>query len=322
MPSPIRVDLLLYPGCMPAGLFAFADLLHAANRRVGVPLFETRYVGLEPGTVTCAHTIPLEASAALDIADTDALLVPGFWAESASQVAEAVAQNSEVVGALASGTGQCALWSYCTGVCLLAASGRLDGQAATVTWWLADAMSRHHPAVDWRTEQNCVFNDSTATASGVHGYLPIGRRIIERRVDTTVFNDLINLMVLPRPAQPHSAFRAMSIIEQPHGLLRRLQAVVERLSANQVTIQRLAAALGTSARTLARRVSDETGLAPADYARRVKLNQVSERLIFTTKPVTTISAELGFSSESNLTRAFKRVTGLTPLAYRQTFGRS
>ncbi|WP_435103554.1 GlxA family transcriptional regulator [Arhodomonas sp. AD133] len=318
----MRIGLLLYPGCMPAGLFAFADLLHATNRRVGARLFETRYVGLEPGTVTCAHAVPLEISSTLEAADTDAVLVPGFWAESASQVAETVAENAGLIEALASRTGGGALWSYCTGVCLLAASGRLDGRTATVTWWLADAMLRDHPTVDWRTERDCVFDAESATASGVHGYLPIGRTVIERRVNPTVFHDLINLMVLPRPVQPHSAFRAMSIIEQPHGLLRQLHAVVEGLAAERVTVQRLAAALGTSTRTLARRVSDETGLTPADYARRVKLNQVSERLILTTKPVTTISAELGFSSESNLTRAFKRVTGLTPLAYRQTFGRT
>ena len=30
---PLRLALLLYPGCMPAGLFATADLARAANLR-------------------------------------------------------------------------------------------------------------------------------------------------------------------------------------------------------------------------------------------------------------------------------------------------
>ena len=60
----------------------------------------------------------------------------------------------------------------------------------------------------------------------------------------------------------------------------------------------------------------------AAYARRVKLNQVSDRLILTSLPVTSIAAELGFSSESNLRRMFKELTGLTPADYRRQFGRT
>ncbi|MGT2428341.1 helix-turn-helix domain-containing protein [Cupriavidus basilensis] len=59
----------------------------------------------------------------------------------------------------------------------------------------------------------------------------------------------------------------------------------------------------------------------AAYARCIKLNQVSDRLIHTTSPVSVLSAELGFSSDSNMRRMFKELTSLTPLEYRQRFAR-
>lgn len=62
----MRIGLLLYPGCMPAGLFAFADLLHAASRRAGRPMFETVYVGLSGDTVDCAHGLRLPVHARLE----------------------------------------------------------------------------------------------------------------------------------------------------------------------------------------------------------------------------------------------------------------
>ncbi|WP_234035874.1 helix-turn-helix domain-containing protein [Ectopseudomonas mendocina] len=59
----------------------------------------------------------------------------------------------------------------------------------------------------------------------------------------------------------------------------------------------------------------------ASYARRIKLYQLSERLAMTSSPLSTLSAELGFSSAANLRRMFKALTGLTPAQYRQQYGR-
>src|SRR5690349_6031067 len=99
--TPMRIGLLLYPGCMPAGLFAFADLLHAANRRAGKPLFETVYVAQVDGPVDCAHGLQLPVGARLEAAELDALLVPGFWTESAAQVEAALTDNAGLVAAIA-----------------------------------------------------------------------------------------------------------------------------------------------------------------------------------------------------------------------------
>jgi len=321
MSSPLRIGLLLFPGCMPAGLLAFADLLHAANRRAGRPLFETVYTALRSGPTRCAHDLVLNAQQALGGGRLDAVLIPGFWAESSAQVEQTLAASTELLATLARLGKHCQLWSYCVGVSLLAASGRLDRQPATVTWWLVELLRKRHPNVRWQSEQSCIFNARTATASGVSGYLPIAQSLIERHVSPAVLRDLTQLMVLPRPVLSHDAFQAMSLIEQPSALLRQLHLLVERLPAEQIRIVALARALGLSERTLNRRVRDETGLAVASYARRIKLHQVSERLILTSAPLGTISAELGFSSDANLRRMFKALTALTPAQYRQRFAR-
>ncbi|MGE8362742.1 GlxA family transcriptional regulator [Pseudomonas sp.] len=321
MTESLRVGLLLYPGCMPAGLFAFADLLHAANRRTGKALFTVGHVALQPGPVLCAHGMHLNASAGLDDRELDALLVPGFWAESAPLVEAALANHAALIKALAGLPKRIQLWSYCTGVAVLAASGRLNGQPATVTWWLAEAMRQRHAKVRWQSERSCVFNERTATASGVNGYLPIAQALIERGVSAEVFHDLTRLMVLPRPAVAHPAFQGASLMEQSSPLLRQAHGVIEYLPAEHLTVQVLADRLGLSERTLARRIKAETGEAVAAYARRIKLNQASERLTLTALPVTAISEQLGFSSDANLRRMFKALTGLTPAAYRQAFGR-
>jgi transcriptional regulator GlxA family with amidase domain len=261
------------------------------------------------------------AAGSLHGAELDALLIPGFWAESPQQVSDVVSANAELVSALRGLPKGLQLWSYCAGVCLLAASGKLSDQPATVTWWLADAMLRRHGNVIWQSEQNCIFNERTATASGVSGYSQIAQALIEQTLDAEAFRYLTSLMVLPRPAPTHPAFQAMSLIEQSGRMLRKLYAVVEALPASDITVRRLATELHMSERTLARKVMAETGSALAAYVRRIKLNQVSERLMLTSTSATTISADLGFSSDSGMRRMFKELTGDAPLEYRRKYGR-
>ncbi len=307
---------------MPAGLFAFTDLVHAANRRAGARLFETMFVAAQAGVVECAHRQPLEAGVSIQDGNLDAILLPGFWAESPQQVSAALSINAHLIAELAGLRKGVMLWSYCTGVCLLAASGRLNGQKATVTWWLADTLRKNYPKVIWQSERTSIFNLRTATASGVNGYLPIAQALIEKYLSTEAYRDLTKLMVLPRPERIHHAFQTINLIEQADPLLRRLYAAAEQIPATEVTVYRLAKELNTSERTLARKVVAASGLSVASYLRRIKLNQAGERLILTSAPASTISAELGFSSDSSMRRMFKELTALTPVEYRLAFGRS
>ncbi len=321
MPRTLRIGLLLFPGCMPAGLLGFADLLHAANRRTGRALFEPHLVALAPGPVACSQGLSLRADHAINAAELDAVLVPGFWAESLQDVDATLQANAALVRQLAALPATCRIWSYCVGVSLAATAGRLDGKPATATWWLLDALRMRCPKVRWQGEQTCIFAARHATASGVNGYLPIAQALIERHVSPAVLHELVRLMVLPRPAQAHDAFQNTGLIQQPGPLLRQLHLLVQTLPADQLTLARLADSLHLSERSLARKVKEETGSPAAAYARRIKLAQVAERLTLTTAPLSTISSELGFSSDTNLRRMFKQLTRLTPAQYRQQFAR-
>lgn len=314
-----KIGLLLYPGCMPAGLFAFADLLLAANLRAGEQRFEVCWVGLDTQPVDSAHGMRLQPDSSLAAAGCTAVLIPGLWADSEARMAQALMLNRELIRALAQLDQQTQLWSYCTGVCLLAQSGRLNGETATATWWLADSLQGRFPQVNWQFQQTQVFNRQSATASGVSGYLSIAKALIERELGVPVYREIAKLMVLPRPGPAAPVFSAISLMEQADPLLRHLHLLVEKMPAQQLGVQQLAEQLALTARTLARRVKALTGHAVADHVRLIKLNQAGERLILTGDSISRISDSLGFSDESSFRRSFKRVTGLTPVAYRQQF---
>ena len=75
----MKIGLLLYSCCMPAGLFAFADLVQSVNKRTGTEFFKLVWVSLSVEPVTCAHGNVLTPQSRLEDAELDALLIPGLW---------------------------------------------------------------------------------------------------------------------------------------------------------------------------------------------------------------------------------------------------
>lgn len=319
---PLRLALLLYPGCMPAGLFATADMARAANLRAGNTVIEVCWAGVDLQPVPTWQGPALAPTVALAQAEADAVLVPGLWLSSPDDVQAPLQRLAPVAQALRALPRHTQLWSYCAGVLLAAASGRLRGQPATATWWLRAAL-QGQPAfagVDWRLDEPLVASRTTLTAAGANGYLPLMQHALAERLSADALGDLQALLMLPRPRTVHPAFAGHDLMTTADADMRRAMVWVQRCPASSLRLPQLAAALGLSPRTLARRVHAHTGLSAAHWMRRIKLRQASEALCDTRLPLKRIAEDLGFASEAGLHRAFRHATGQTPLAYRMAHG--
>ncbi|MEZ4674420.1 MAG: AraC family transcriptional regulator [Caldilineaceae bacterium] len=86
-----------------------------------------------------------------------------------------------------------------------------------------------------------------------------------------------------------------------------------------LTVVDVAAAVNVSARTLARRFADETGMTWRQYVRRARLIRAMELLADSNTKVINIAYAVGFSSLSAFNHAFRDFTGETPTSYRRRF---
>ena len=68
-----------------------------------------------------------------------------------------------------------------------------------------------------------------------------------------------------------------------------------------------------------RRFSAATGLAPLEYAQRLRIEDAKRRLERTDAPVDEISWRVGYEDAAFFRRLFKRTTGMAPGAYRKRF---
>lgn len=318
--TPLQIGLFLYPSCMPFGMFAIADLVHAANQRVRRTLFETKFVAIDSNPVSCSHGHRVVPAQGLSGAALDVLIVPPSWTESVDELCMNVEAQREVIDAIRAQRGS-ELMGFCSGVFLLAASGRLAGHSATINWWLAELVRKQYPEVGWNVERNLIAHGGRTTASGVNSHFLLAKELIDRHAGPEVFHEMVKLMNLQPPSQIHEVFQGMDIVQQGDEFMRQLFLVAQDLPATSITVRRLADQLCTTERTLARRVIAATGLPAASYLRKIKLHQVSQRLMLTSTPASSISDSLGFSSESSMRRMFKDLTGMTPAEYRDTYRR-
>ena len=243
---PLRLALLLYEGCMPAGLFATADMARAANLRAGRPLFDVLWVGLDLQPVATWQGPALAPTETLVQAQADAVLVPGLWLSSPDEVRAQLRPLQPLVRALRALPGRTQLWSYCAGVVLLAASGRLEGHAATATWWLRAALEQEFSAVHWRLDEPLVAHAAATTAAGASGYLPLMLHALAARLPPQAVQDLQEVLMLPRPRTTHPVFAGLDLMAQAEPALRSAMLWVQRSPAQGLCLADLAAAMHLS----------------------------------------------------------------------------
>jgi AraC-like DNA-binding protein len=76
-------------------------------------------------------------------------------------------------------------------------------------------------------------------------------------------------------------------------------------------------AAGMSERSLRRRFRQTAGMTWDDYLRRARLLAGVEALTTTTRSVSAIAADVGYESQSAFAKAFTKLTGATPQAFRR-----
>jgi AraC-like DNA-binding protein len=92
---------------------------------------------------------------------------------------------------------------------------------------------------------------------------------------------------------------------------------LEKRFAEPVQMTDLAQHLGLSRARMFEVFKKHTGRTPNDYLLRHRIERAREQLAKTSRSITDIALDVGFSSSQYFANVFRRYTGMTPLAHRQ-----
>ncbi len=109
---------------------------------------------------------------------------------------------------------------------------------------------------------------------------------------------------------------AVGLTEKGGRAVQRAIAFMKQNLGRAVTLEEIAAAAGFSASHLSSLFKAATDHAPMDYYLRMKMQSAGKELYFTDRSVKEIAAQFGIFDSCYFSRSFKKVMGMSPLAYR------
>jgi AraC family transcriptional activator FtrA len=211
--------------------------------------------------------------------------------------------------------------TICSGVFVLAATGLLDGKAATTHWRYAETLQQRYPKIDVRPNSIYVDEGSLLTSAGSAAGLDMMLHLVRRDHGPRVANQVAQRLVVP----PHrlgdqAQFVARPVPQDEAARLARLMDWVRAHPAHDWTLATLADRAAMSVRTLQRQFQQSLGMSPVDWLVRERVEVARQLLETSTRPLAHVSSLAGFGSEESFRRHFRLATGVSPVAYRRQFG--
>ena len=271
----------------------------------------------EPVRSSGGRTVTVDAALSLrGLVKGDVWVLPGLGAATATQVSALVGrpdiQRGAELVARASTRGALVAAS-CSATFVLAHTGVLDGKQATTTWWLGSTFAKLHPRVTLRADRMVVASRGVLTAGSAFAHADLMLAILARTVGPSLAHLVARYLVLDeRPSQ--SRYMVMDHLRSSDPALRELETFVNAHLDRQVTVDEMARATGTSARTLARRLELSLGTTPQHFARRLRMARAVHLLETTRASVDEVALRVGYADPAAFRRVFRREIGASPRA--------
>jgi transcriptional regulator GlxA family with amidase domain len=315
-----RVTVLALDGVVAFDLGVPGQVFGAARTAAGEPLYSVRTCtpdGRPIATSTDFSVVSPHGPELLSTADT--VVVPGVHGGTGIVAGSLTPAEAAAFAAIRPGT---RVVSICTGAFALAAAGLLDARPATTHWAHADTFRRLFPRV--RLDPDVLFIDDgdILTSAGVAAGIDLCLHIVRHDHGSDVANRAARRCVVP----PWRDGGQAQFIERPiaeaaaattgparEWALRRLEQPLD--------LTALAAQARMSVRTFTRRFREETGMSPAQWLTRQRVEHARQLLELTDLPVDAVARRSGFGSAVSLRQHLHAAVGVSPLAYRRTFAR-
>jgi len=321
--APRQIAILAYPGVQSLDVTGPLEVFMGAQRLIETAGRGERGYGVR---ILSADGAPLLTSSGLSItphasihdapARIDTLIVAGGEGHALAAADPALLDWIAKTSAASRRTA-----SVCTGAFLLARAGLLDGRRATTHWAAAEELRRAHPDVLVDAEPIFVRDGAIWTSAGVTAGMDLALALVEEDLDREAALLIARHLVLflRRPGN-QSQFSATLGAQQPERApLRELQrSLLEDVGAEH-SVEAMAARAHMSPRHFARVFRAETGVTPARYVERVRMEAARRRLEDTAEPVAAVAVACGFGTAETMRRTFIRTLAVGPAEYRRRF---
>jgi transcriptional regulator GlxA family with amidase domain len=212
--------------------------------------------------------------------------------------------------------------SLCIGAFLLASTGLLDGKTCSTHWQHVDEFKKMFPEVNVANEKIITIQNGLYTSGGATAYWSLLLYLVEKYTnrEMAIMASKFFLLDISRNSQsPFIIFRGQK--EHDDCEILKAQEFIEHHYQDKITIDLLSDKFRIVRRTFERRFKKATNNTVIEYMQRVKTEAAKKQLEHGRKTVNEVMYDIGYNDAKAFRDVFKKITGMSPVDYRNRYNR-
>jgi transcriptional regulator GlxA family with amidase domain len=212
--------------------------------------------------------------------------------------------------------------SLCVGAFLLASTGLLDGKKCSTHWGFTNEFKALFPNVEVIDGSIVTEESGIYSSGGANSYWNLLLHLVEKYTDreTAILASKYFAIDIDRDSQ--SAF-AMFKAQKGHAdtEVKDAQEYIEANIQERITIDELADKFGIGRRTFERRFKQATNNSVLEYIQRIKIEVAKRSFENSRNNINEVMYNVGYTDTKAFRTIFKKLTGLTPIEYRNKYNK-
>lgn len=212
--------------------------------------------------------------------------------------------------------------SLCTGAFFLGATGLLNGKQCSTHWAFASEFRHLYPDAELVDGGVITDDNGVYSSGGANSYWNLLLYLLEKYTDRETAIMAAKYFAIDIDRQSQASFM-MFKGQKGHKdkEVLKAQEYIEENYEQRILVDELAEKCAISRRSFERRFKNATNNTVLEYIQRVKMEAAKRSFEMTTKNISEVMYDVGYSDAKAFRTVFKKITGLTPIEYRNKYYR-
>lgn len=212
--------------------------------------------------------------------------------------------------------------SLCVGAFLLASTGLLNGKKCSTHWGFQNEFREMFPEVEVIDGSIITEEHRLYSSGGANSYWNLLLHLVEKYTDreTAVLASKYFAVDIDRDSQTaFTMFKGQK--NHSDAAIKKAQEYIERHISDRITVDQLADLVAVGRRSFERRFKQATNNSVLEYIHRIKIEAAKRSFETSRKNMNEVMFDVGYTDTKAFRTVFKKVTGLTPIEYRNKYNK-
>lgn len=299
---------------------AFLSVNEYLKQKGERPLFKiqiagiTKEISLKNGLCTLNADIEINS-----LKKTDLIIIPAFDGD----IVKELEQDTKIISWLIKQYKNGAeIASLCVGAFLLGATGLLNGKNCSTHWRAANDFKKLYPEVQLVTDKVITDENGIYTSGGAFSSANLILYIIEKyagREPAIYCSKMFQVDIERQSQSPFIIFQGQK--DHDDEPVKQAQEFIEKNYQDKISVGKITSVVALSRRNLERRFKKATTNTVVEYIQRVKIEAAKKYFESSGKNINEVMYDVGYSDTKAFRNIFKKITGLSPIEYRNKYNK-